>query len=81
MPKEVMDSYNFTGAGSHAEVIALNAALKANPNANLNNFTVNVIRTGQSKIKPAGTMFPRCPHCAYLTDGFEFITEVPKNVK
>ena len=82
MPKEVMDSYNFTkGAGSHAEVIALNAALKANPNANFNNFTVNVIRTGQSKIKPAGTMFPRCPHCAYLTDGFEFITEVPKNVK
>ncbi|WP_010677570.1 YwqJ-related putative deaminase [Bacillus timonensis] len=82
MPIEVRDSYEFTkGAGSHAEVIALNDALKANPNASLDNFIVNVIRTGQSRVKPAGLMFPRCPHCAYLTDGFEFITEVPKNEK
>ena len=79
MPKEVLDSYMFTkGAGSHAEVIALNKALKANPNASLNDLIVNVIRTGQSKTKSGGMMFPRCPHCAYLTDGFEFITEVQK---
>jgi hypothetical protein len=82
MPQEVLDSYQFTkGAGSHAEVIALNEALKANPNASLDNFVVHVIRTGQNKTKPAGMMFIRCPHCAYLTDGFEFISEVPKNVE
>ncbi|KSU82178.1 hypothetical protein AS030_17655 [Fictibacillus enclensis] len=82
MPQEVIDSYAFSkGAGSHAEVIALNKALRANPNADLDNFVVNVIRTGQSRIKPAGMMFPRCPHCAYLTDGSEIITEVSKNVK
>lgn len=82
MPQEVIDSYDFTkGAGSHAEVIALNKALKANPNGSLDNFVINVIRTGQSRTKPAGMMFPRCPHCAYLTDEFEIITEVSKNVK
>ena len=82
MPKEIFDSYTFTkGAGSHAEVIALNDALKANPNAKLDNFIVNVIRTGQNNTKPAGMMFPRCPHCAFLTDEFEFITEVSKNVE
>ncbi|WP_242274643.1 YwqJ-related putative deaminase [Bacillus cereus group sp. BfR-BA-01310] len=59
----------------------MNEALKANPNASLDNFVVHVIRTGQNKTKPAGMMFIRCPHCAYLTDGFEFISEVPKNVE
>ncbi|MFP9131276.1 YwqJ-related putative deaminase [Niallia sp. BSM11] len=81
-PPEVIDSYTFTkGAGSHAEVIALNEALKANPNASLDNFVINVIRTGQSRTKPAEMMSPRCPHCAFLTDEFEIITEVSKNVK
>jgi hypothetical protein len=82
MTQEVIDSYTFTkGAGSHAEVIALNKALNANPNVSLDNFVLNVIRTGQSRTKPAGMMFPRCPHCAYLTGEFEIITEVSKNVK
>ena len=82
MPQEILDSYKYTkGAGSHAEIIALNDALKASPNSSLDDFMVNVIRTGQNKTKPAGLMFPRCPHCAYLTNEFEFITEVPKNVK
>ncbi len=82
MPQEVIDSYTFTkGAGSHAEVIALNKALKANPSAGLDNFVINVIHTGQNRTKPAGMMFLRCPHCAYLTDEFEIITEVSKNVK
>ncbi|WEZ07864.1 YwqJ-related putative deaminase [Priestia flexa] len=82
MPKEVIESYEFTkGADTHAEVIALNKALKENPQADLDNFVINVIRTGQNRTKPAGMMFPRCPHCAYLTDEFEIITEVSKNVK
>src|SRR5690625_4162260 len=63
MPQNVIDSYTFTkGAGSHAEVIALNKALNATPKVNPNNFVINVIRTGQNRTKPAGMMFPRCPH-------------------
>ena len=77
MSQEVIESYEFTkGAGSHAEIIALNDALKANLNATPNDFIVNVIRTGQNRTKPAGMMFPTCPHCSYLTEGFEFISEV-----
>lgn len=82
MPNEIIDSYEFTkGAGSHAEVIALNEALNTNPNSSLDNLVINVIRTGQNRKKPAGMMFPICPHCAYLTDGYKIITEVSKNVK
>ncbi len=66
---------------SHAEVITLNKALKANPNASIDNFVINVIRTVQSKTKPAEMMYPGCSHCAYLTDEFKIITEVLKNVK
>ncbi|WP_026908820.1 hypothetical protein [Paucisalibacillus globulus] len=62
MPKNI-DSYEFTkGAGTHAEVIALNKALKANPNACIDDFVINVIRTGQNKNKPAVMMLLRCPH-------------------
>ena len=55
VPQEIFDSYSFTkGAGSHCEVIALNKALKANFNASIDNFVIYVIRTDQSKTKPAG---------------------------
>ncbi|WP_185576876.1 YwqJ-related putative deaminase [Listeria booriae] len=82
MPQDVIDSYTFTkGAGSHAEVLALNKALQANPTASIEDFMVNVIRTGQAKTKPLGMMFDRCPHCAYLTEGFKFISEGIKIAK
>ncbi|WP_260451090.1 YwqJ-related putative deaminase [Listeria booriae] len=82
MPKEVKELYSITkGAGSHAEVIALNKALLAHPNAKMDDFMINVIRTGTNRKKPLGMMFPRCPHCLYLTDGFKTISEVEKGAK
>ncbi|WP_082011542.1 MULTISPECIES: YwqJ-related putative deaminase [Lysinibacillus] len=80
MPKEVFDSYSqrSKGAGSHAEVLAVNEALKMNPSAKIEDLTVNVIRTGINKNMPGGVMFKCCPHCSYLLDGFEVISEVSK---
>ncbi|MBF7149600.1 YwqJ-related putative deaminase [Bacillus toyonensis] len=80
MPKEVFDSYSqlSKGAGSHAEVLAVNEALKRNPNARIEDLTVNVIRTGINKNKPGGLMFKCCPHCSYLLKEFEVISEVSK---
>ena len=80
MPKEVFDSYSqfSKGAGSHAEVLAVNEALKKNPSAQIEDLTVNVIRTGINKNKPGGAMFKCCPHGSYLLEGFEVISEVSK---
>ncbi|GAB0169227.1 hypothetical protein LSPCS325_26640 [Lysinibacillus sp. CTST325] len=41
-------------------------------------LTVNVIRPGINKNKPAGVMLKCCPHSSYLLDGFEVISEVSK---
>ncbi|MCM3569786.1 YwqJ-related putative deaminase [Neobacillus mesonae] len=72
MPPDINEGYTFTkGAGSHAEIYALNEALLANPNANIDNFLVHVVRSGK-KLKPAGMAMPRCSHCKYISDGFEF---------
>ncbi|MGT2717648.1 YwqJ-related putative deaminase [Streptococcus oricebi] len=72
--QEVKDSYLFTkGFASHAEIYAVNEALKANPNASIDDLLVNVIRTGQNKNYPLGLPFKRCPHCAYILDGFHMV--------
>lgn len=80
-PTEVFESYSqlSKGAGSHAEVLAVNNALKTNPNARIEDLNVNVIRTGVNKKKAGGLMFKCCcPHCTHLLDGFEVISEVHK---
>ncbi|MBG9533648.1 membrane protein [Bacillus thuringiensis] len=78
MPSSVRDGYKFTyGAGSHAEVYSLNQALLANPNAQPTDFITHVVRSGK-KLKPAGMMMPTCPHCNFITEGFEFSSEVRK---
>jgi len=78
MPSSVRDGYKFTyGAGSHAEVYSLNEALLANPNAQPTDFITHVVRSGK-KLKPAGMMMPTCPHCNFITEGFEFSSEVRK---
>ncbi len=78
MPSSVRDGYKFTyGAGSHAEVYSLNQALLANPNAQPTDFITHVVRSGK-KLKPAGMMMPTCPHCNFITEGFEFSSEVKK---
>lgn len=81
MPTNVKDGYQFTyGAGSHAEVYSLNQALLANPNAKMDDLITHVVRSGK-KLKPAGMMMPRCPHCVFITEGFEFSSEVTKRGK
>ncbi|WP_409295978.1 YwqJ-related putative deaminase [Peribacillus sp. SCS-26] len=78
MPSSVRDGYKFTyGAGSHAEVYSLNQALLANPHAQPTDFITHVVRSGK-KLKPAGMMMPTCPHCNFITKGFEFSSEVKK---
>lgn len=81
MPKNIKDGYTFSyGAGSHAEVYSLNQALLANPQANTSNFITHVVRSGK-KLKPEGMMMPTCPHCKFITEGFEFSSEVKKSGK
>jgi len=78
MPKNIKEGYTFTyGAGSHAEVYSLNQALLANPQANTSDFITHVVRSGK-KLKPAGMMMPTCPHCNFITEEFEFSSEVKK---
>jgi predicted ribonuclease toxin of YeeF-YezG toxin-antitoxin module len=78
MPKDTKEGYTFTyGAGSHAEVYSLNEALLANPQASPSNLITHVVRSGK-KLKPAGMMMPTCPHCNFITEGFEFSSEVKK---
>ncbi|QWH18349.1 hypothetical protein EXW62_15165 [Bacillus mycoides] len=78
MPKNIKEGYTFTyGEGSHAEVYSLNQALLANSQASASNFITHVVRSGK-KLKPAGMMMPTCPHCNFITEGFEFSSEVKK---
>lgn len=78
MPPEIHSSYEKTsGAGSHAEVYALNEALLANPTAKLDEIMVYVVRSGK-KLKPRGLPMPRCPHCEYITNGANYFPEVLK---
>ncbi|MEQ7052836.1 YwqJ-related putative deaminase [Paenibacillaceae sp. P-4] len=68
------------GSGSHAEVRALNRALLARPDADIEEFMIFVISARKiNKKMPIGTPMPRCPHCEYITKGTHFIPEVLKH--
>ncbi|MGG0277492.1 YwqJ-related putative deaminase [Bacillus rhizoplanae] len=78
MPKNIKEGYTFTyEEGSHAEVYLLNQALLASPQASVSNFTTHIVRSGK-ELKPAAMMMPTCPHCNFITEGFEFSSEVKK---
>ncbi|MED4570697.1 YwqJ-related putative deaminase [Brevibacillus agri] len=81
MPPEIEKGYiKSLGAGSHAEVKALNRALLDRPDANLEDFMIYVISARKiNKKMPVGTPMPRCPHCEYITQGANFIPEVLKH--
>ncbi|MDT8979325.1 YwqJ-related putative deaminase [Paenibacillus sp. chi10] len=65
---------------SHAEVRALNRALLARPDADIEEFMIFVISARKiNKKMPIGTPMPRCPHCEYITKGTHFIPEVLKH--
>ncbi|MGG2066914.1 hypothetical protein [Bacillus sp. S14(2024)] len=63
--------------GSHSEIYSLNQALLENPQASAFNFITHVVRSGE-KLNLAGMMMPTCPHCNFITEGFEFSSEVKK---
>lgn len=77
MPQDVIDSYTFTkGAGSHAEVLALNQALLANPGANVDDFLVYVNRTLGTSKPVTEIPFHTCPHCNYILEGFNILSDI-----
>lgn len=76
MPDDVFESYIKTlGAGSHAEIYAANKALLANPNANISAITIYVNRTLGSTKPVTEIPFHTCPHCRYILQGFNIISD------
>lgn len=75
MPDDILLSYIRThGAGSHAEIYAVNKALLDYENANIDDLLVYVNRTlGVSK--PVTEIpFVTCPHCRYILEGFNILS-------
>ncbi|MDY6992823.1 MAG: YwqJ-related putative deaminase, partial [Pseudomonadota bacterium] len=64
------------GAGTHAEIHALNEALLARPDADLSDFLLYTINSGQrgSPVK-WGAPIPRCPDCEFITNGVQYFPE------
>lgn len=69
MPDDILRSYirETKGAGSHAEILALNEALKADPLASIDDFLIYVMHGGQKLYEIS---FERCPHCQWITQLF-----------
>ncbi len=69
MPLDVFQSYaeQTLGAGTHAEVVALNEALWSDPLASIDDFLVYVIHGDKAQY---GIPFQRCPHCQWITQQF-----------
>ena len=66
--KHILDGYTYTkGAGSHAEIYAVNAALNDDPGATKDDITVDVIHTGSVKL--SDSPFVQCPHCESILRG------------
>jgi hypothetical protein len=75
---DVLDGYIKThGAGSHAEIYALNEAMLARPGAKPQDFLLYVVNAG-GKAPTRGMPIPRCPHCEFLTNGTKYF---PKDLK
>lgn len=80
MPVKLKEGYIKTsGAGSHAEVNALNEALLQRPDAELKELMVYVVSARKiNKKMPEGVPMPRCPHCEYITQNTNYIPEALK---
>ena len=75
MPPEVLDSYIKTkGAGSHAEIYAVNKLLLDNPNAQIGDIAIYVNRTLGTSKPVIEIPFETCPHCRYILEGFNIIS-------
>lgn len=64
-----MQSYkdDTKGAGSHAEICALNDALLADPEASVDNFLIYVMHGDKRNY---GMPFERCPHYQWITQDY-----------
>ncbi|MCR5835685.1 MAG: hypothetical protein K6G88_04190 [Lachnospiraceae bacterium] len=75
MPPEVKASYIRTrGAGTHAEIYAVNELLLKNPNVDIEDIIVYVNRTLGSSKPVTELPFETCPHCRYILDGLKIIS-------
>lgn len=65
------------GIGSHAEVYAVRDALLSCEDADPDDLLIFVNYTQQSVNKKAAYIpFYTCPHCAYILDGFNILSNV-----
>lgn len=78
MPDEVLKTYmEYTkGTGSHAEIYAVNKALLDNSNAKIEDLLVYVNRTLGTSKPVTEVPFKTCPHCKYILDGFNVLSNV-----
>ena len=78
MPDDVLISYiEYTkGAGSHAEVYAVNKALLDNPDVNMDDLLVYVNRTLGTSKPTIELPFVTCPHCKYILEGFNILSNM-----
>ena len=75
MPSDALDSYEKTkGAGSHAEVYAVNKLLLDNPSARIEDICVYVNKTLGTSKPVIEIPFETCPHCRYILEGLEIIS-------
>ena len=76
MPDDIFDSYieHTRGAGSHAEIYAVNKALLDDPNATVDDLLVYVNRTLGTSKPVTEISFETCPHCEYILDGFHILS-------
>ena len=75
MPKEIFDSYiNTKGAGSHAEIYAVNELLIHNPDIDLDDIMLYVNRTLGTSKPVTEIPFETCPHCRYILEGLTIIS-------
>lgn len=65
---EALDYAKTKGAGTHAEVFAVNELL--NRGSKLENLLVYTEQVGTAR---AGSVKPPCPHCAHLLDGVTYV--------
>lgn len=64
------------GAGTHAEIHALNDAFLARPGAQMDDFLLYTINAGQRGSPTRwGLPVPRCPHCELITNGVQYFPE------
>jgi RHS repeat-associated protein len=84
MPEAMANSYFKThGAGTHAEIHALNDAFLARPSAVMSDFHLYTINSGRKTggAKKWGMPVPRCPHCEILTNGVQYFPSVMRYEK